>query len=200
MATSRPIESPCRNDATGRPRQNNTTSCPTSRRSKIGSAMSTNCPSVVVAMRGHRRTSQAERVKDPGTSSGVGRAQFLAVLGKAPARCQDLRVWYLLHDGARTCANTKTGRTCQKLLDHFDALWTFVYRDGIEPTNNNAERALRHAVILRKLCYGSHSPEGSRFTAGMLTCHATLRHQGRNVLAFLTEACRAALAGTEPPS
>jgi transposase len=110
------------------------------------------------------------------------------------------RVRCLLLDGTRTCANTKTGRTCQKLLDHFHALWTFVYREGIEPTNNGAERALRHAVILRKLCYGSHSAAGSRFTERMLTCHATLHQQGRSVLSFLTEACEAALRGATPPS
>lgn len=110
------------------------------------------------------------------------------------------RVRVVLQDGARNCAGTKTGRTCQKVLDHFDALWTFVYRQGIEPTNNNAERALRHAVILRKLSFGSHSGHGSRFTERMLTCHATLHQQGRSVLGFLTEACAAALHGTTPPS
>jgi transposase len=110
------------------------------------------------------------------------------------------RVRGLLEIGTQTCADTKTGRTCQKLLDHFDALWTFVYREGIEPTNNCAERALRHAVILRKLCFGSHSSRGSRFTERMLTCHATLHQQGRSVLDFLSEACAANLRGTKPPS
>jgi len=110
------------------------------------------------------------------------------------------RVRALLEEGTRTCANTKTGRTCQKLIDHFDAMWTFVYREGIEPTNNTAERALRHAVILRKLCFGTHSIHGSRFIERMLTCHATLHQQGRNVLSFMTDACQAALRGTTPPS
>lgn len=110
------------------------------------------------------------------------------------------RVATLLEKGTRTCANAKTGRTCQKLLDHFDAMWTFAYREGIEPTNNDAERALRHAVILRKLCFGSHSSRGSRFTERMLTCHATLRQQGRDILSFLTDACQAALSGCEAPS
>jgi transposase len=110
------------------------------------------------------------------------------------------RVAATLEKGTQTCANAKTGRTCQKLLDHFDAMWTFVYREGLEPTNNDAERSLRHAVILRKLCFGSHSSRGSRFTERMLTCHATLRQQGRNVLAFVTAACEAALAGRQPPS
>lgn len=106
----------------------------------------------------------------------------------------------LLESGVLTCANTKTGRTCQKVLDHFDALWTFVYHDGIEPTNNFAERALRHAVILRKLCYGSHSSHGSRFTERLLTCHATLHQQGRSVLDFLTDAGTAVLCNVKPPS
>jgi transposase len=110
------------------------------------------------------------------------------------------RVRQLLELGTRTCPNTKTGRTCQKLLDHFDALWTFVYREGVEPTNNGAERALRHGVILKKLCFGSHSSHGCRFTERMLTCHATLHQQGRSVLGFLTDACTAALIGTKPPS
>lgn len=106
----------------------------------------------------------------------------------------------ILEKGTRTCANAKTGRTCQKLLDHFDAMWTFVYREGLEPTNNDAERALRHAVILRKLCFGSHSSRGSRFTQRMLTCHATLRQQARDILSFLTEACQAATDGRAGPS
>jgi transposase len=110
------------------------------------------------------------------------------------------RVYAILQSGAQTCACTKTGRTCQKLLDHFNAMWTFVYNEGVEPTNNGSERAIRHAVILRKLCFGSHSSAGSRFTERMLTCHATLRQQGRNILAFLTEACQATLFDLQPPS
>lgn len=109
-------------------------------------------------------------------------------------------VYLLLMKGARTCAGTKTGRTCNKLLDHFESLWTFVKHEGVEPTNNGGERALRHGVILRKVCYGSHSSHGSRFIERMLTCHATLRQQGRNVLDFLTEASEAQLMGTRPPS
>lgn len=131
------------------------------------------------------------RVRD-GTLSRSSFRRYMAPLQK--------RVRALLEEGTRTCAGTKTGRTCQKLLDGFDAMWTFVYREGIEPTNNKAERALRHAVILRKLCFGSHSSHGSRFIERMLTCHATLHQQGRNVLSFMTAACQAALRGTPPPS
>jgi transposase len=79
------------------------------------------------------------------------------------------------------------------------ALWTFVRVEGVEPTNNAAERALRHAVCWRKTSYGTDSPAGSRFVERVLTAVATCRQQGRNVLDFLTDCCRAA-GGTSPPS
>ena len=56
------------------------------------------------------------------------------------------RVWELLAQGA-AYRQRKTVGTCRELLDLFPALWTFVSVEGIEPTNNAAERALCHAVI-----------------------------------------------------
>lgn len=44
-----------------------------------------------------------------------------------------------------------TSATCMDFLNRFDTLWLFVYTDGVEPTNNLAERGLRHGVIWRKL-------------------------------------------------
>ena len=76
------------------------------------------------------------------------------------------------------------------------ALWTFVRVEGIEPTNNAAERALRHAVLWRKASHGTDSETGSRFVEKILTVVATCRQQGRNVLECLTGCCRAALEGT----
>jgi transposase len=71
---------------------------------------------------------------------------------------------------------------------------------GVEPTNNAAERALRHAVCWRKTSYGTDSAGGSRFVERVLTVVASCRQQGRDVLAFLTDAIQAARAGTKPPS
>ena len=76
------------------------------------------------------------------------------------------------------------------------ALWTFVRVEGIEPTNNAAGRALRHAVLWRKASHGTGSEIGSRFAENILTVVATCRQQGRNVLECLTGCCRAALEGT----
>jgi len=59
------------------------------------------------------------------------------------------------------CSCPKTAATCRALLSVEPALWTFVRREGIEPTNNAAERALRRAVQWRKTSYGTDSPRES---------------------------------------
>jgi transposase len=84
---------------------------------------------------------------------------------------------------------------CRELYDHRQWLWTFLRHEGIEPTNNAGERSLRHAVIWRKLSFGTQSARGSRFVETMLTVIETCRQQGRNVFAFVTEAVAAHLAG-----
>ena len=69
-----------------------------------------------------------------------------------------------------------------------ESLWTFVGRDGVEPTNNAAERAVRHAVCWRKTSFGTDSEQGRRFVERMLTVVASCRQQGRSVLDFLVQA------------
>jgi transposase len=73
---------------------------------------------------------------------------------------------------------------CAGLLDWDPALWAFVRAEGVEPTNNAAERALRPAVLRRKRSQGSRSEAGCRFVERMLTAVQTLRLQQRNVLAY----------------
>jgi transposase len=87
--------------------------------------------------------------------------------------------------------NARTHGFCRELWDHHENLWTFVEVDGVEPTNNAAERALRHAVIWRKLSFGTQSAAGSRFVERLLTVIETCRRQSRNAFAWLTEAVRA---------
>ncbi len=70
-------------------------------------------------------------------------------------------------------------RFCRTLAAVYPALWTFARVDGVEPTNNHAERTLRLAVIWRKLCFGSHSDGGCRFAERILTVVQTLRLQVR---------------------
>ena len=71
---------------------------------------------------------------------------------------------------------------------------------GVEPTNNGAERALRPAVLWRKGSFGSDSAAGSRFAERLLTVVATCRQQGRRLLEFLVAAGEAVLHDTAAPS
>ena len=93
-----------------------------------------------------------------------------------------------------------TVRTCQKLLKVADALWTFLETEGIEPTNNAAERALRPAVIQRKVSHGVQSANGAICRARLLTVTTTLRQQGRDVWQFLEQAWIAHHHGGVMPS
>ena len=98
------------------------------------------------------------------------------------------------------CGCARTAATCRELLAGETHLWTFVRVEGVEPTNNHAERALRHGVIYRKLSGGTDSESGSRFVERMLSVLATCRQQGVNVLDYLTRSYRAHLDGHPVPS
>jgi transposase len=89
---------------------------------------------------------------------------------------------------------------CRELTKWWAALWTFARVEGVEPTNNGAEWALRPAVLWRKGSFGADSEAGSRFAERLLTVVASCRQQGRPLLAFLVAAGEAALHGTAGPS
>src|SRR5205823_12095918 len=89
---------------------------------------------------------------------------------------------------------------CRALSKWWAALWTFVRMEGVEPTNNVAERALRPVVLWRKGSFGSDSAAGSRFAERLLTVVASCRQQGRRLLDFLVAAGAAALRGSPSPS
>ena len=89
---------------------------------------------------------------------------------------------------------------CRELLAVWPALWTFVLVEGVEPTNNAAEQALRPAVLWRKGSFGTHSDGGSRCAERLLTVSASCRPQRRNLFGFLVEAVIAAQLGHSHPS
>lgn len=96
--------------------------------------------------------------------------------------------------------NARLMGMCDELWSHRDWLWTFLEVEGIEPTNNAGERALRHAVIWRKLSFGTQSARGSRFVETMLTVVETCRQQSRNVFTYVSDAVHAHFAHEAPPS
>jgi hypothetical protein len=139
-----------------------------------------------------------QRVRD-GT---LTRSEFQALVFPLRQRVRDL-----LEQGAEYPIGSKektplakTVRTCRQLLKVEPALWLFVTVEGLEPTNNASERAIRPAVLWRRTSFGSQSSAGSVFVARMLTVVTSLRSQNRNVLDFMTEAIRASRQRSSPPS
>jgi len=98
------------------------------------------------------------------------------------------------------CGCPKTAATCRNLIAYEAKLWTFVWQEGVEPTNNAAERALRHAVLWRKGSGGTDSRQGSRFVERILSVRGTCRQQGRGLLEYLVECCQAQLEAKAAPS
>lgn len=109
------------------------------------------------------------------------------------------KVGRLLRRG-EACPIPKVAGRCKRILKLEAAMWTFVRVEGIEPTNNHGERGVRHPVMWRKGSFGTDSQNGSRFVERILTVVMTLRLQKRNVLDYVTDACRAALEGRPPSS
>jgi len=89
---------------------------------------------------------------------------------------------------------------CRELYSHRDWLWTFLETDGVEPTNNAAERSLRHAVVWRKLSFGTQSENGSQFVETLLSVIETCRQQNKNVLRYVTDAVQVHFANKPAPS
>lgn len=96
--------------------------------------------------------------------------------------------------------NAKLIGFCEELYGRRDYLWTFTRRQGVEPTNNTAERALRPAVIYRKLSFGTQSAAGSRYLERLLTISETCRLQNRNAYQYLIQAMEAKFEGKAPPT
>lgn len=90
--------------------------------------------------------------------------------------------------------------SCDDILKHRAALWTFVEQAGVEPTNNHAEQQIRDFVLWRKRSFGTQSARGNAFAENVMTVAHTARKQKRNVLAFLARCCEAQRDKTAPPS
>lgn len=103
-------------------------------------------------------------------------------------------------DRGWNCGVPKTRNICYELMQLGQPLWRFAWVEGVEPTNNAAERALRHGVFWRKTSAGTDSTRGSRFVERILTVVESCRQQGRHLLNFLTDAIHAHRMASPHPS
>lgn len=100
---------------------------------------------------------------------------------------------------ALACGEQRPRALARDVLRLWKGLWTFAAHEGVEPTTNRAERALRAPVIWRKTSFGSGSGAVLRAVERLLTATETCRQQGRNVLHYLADALTATRAGRPAP-
>jgi transposase len=102
--------------------------------------------------------------------------------------------------GRKTPKNKYHRGLANNLLKIWPALWTFVTHEGVDPTNNAAERSLRGPVIHRKLSHGTRSEDGERFTERALSASVTCRLQKQSLFAHLTNLLTAHARGDPLPT
>jgi transposase len=108
------------------------------------------------------------------------------------------RMRRLLERGTR-CGVCRVEKSTKQLLTLWPALWSFALHPGVEPTNNEAERALRAGVIWRKTAFGSRSGRGLRLVERLLTVAEMCKKQNRDLLGYLTAAIQAHRNRLRPP-
>jgi transposase len=97
------------------------------------------------------------------------------------------RVGELLEQGSYTDPALKAVRFCKNLLENFNALWTFLETDNVEPTNNHAERSLRPSVIWRKKYFCTRSDYGTEYVARSASINMTCKLRKKSAFNFLCE-------------
>ena len=85
-----------------------------------------------------------------------------------------------------------------EILNDWDAVVAFVKNPNLPATNNDAERALRHAVISRRISFGTRTPEGSRAYAALLSVIETCRLRNQDPWSYIAQTISFARKGITP--
>lgn len=107
-------------------------------------------------------------------------------------QCEPIRkkVGECLEQCTYTDPHLRVARVAKNLLDHFNGLWTFLYEEGVEPTNNHAEQCLRPWVIWRKKYFGTRSTYGAEYVGRSASWITTCRLQSKSAFEYLTQAIK----------
>jgi transposase len=127
--------------------------------------------------------------------------QRLVHWAQAPPTAGAVQTWYarlghLLNQSRHR--KDEAGTLARTLERELGALWTFVVDAGVEPTNNRAERALRFAVLWRKMMQGTYNEKGDRWVERILSVRETCRLRGRPTFPVLVEAVTCSFNGEHP--
>jgi transposase len=131
----------------------------------------------------------------------AGELGRLCQMAHAPPTVGYWRAWYARfthlvseHQGRKDAA----GSFARRLLGEMESLWVFIEIEGVEPTNNRAERALRYGVLWRKRSQGTQSDRGNRWVERILSLRQTCRLRGKPTYPVLVEATEAYFRGHSP--
>jgi transposase len=127
--------------------------------------------------------------------------QRLVHWATAPPTAGNVQTWYarmvrLLNQ--YRARQDEAGKFARTLEREMGALWTFVVEAGVEPTNNWAERALRFAVLWRRMMHGSYNQKGDRWVERLLSLRETCRLRGRPTFPVLVDAVTCSFHGQQP--
>lgn len=131
----------------------------------------------------------------------AARRLFRAISQGRSRRCLEAKALAVSRTIKRATANRPGIANLKKRFkENGESYFRFLSEDGIGPTNNAAERALRHCVIDRRVTQGTRGETGQRWCERAWTVVATCAKQGRSAFAFFREALRAYVNGTPAPS
>lgn len=151
-------------------------------------------PSQFVGRRGLRIVKEAFAAWHAFQGETITRQDLQTLIAPLERRLSKTLVEGGLGDDARVSA------FCENLLVLESALWTFVKKEGVEPTNNHMERLVRRAVLWRKRSFGCNSEKGCRFVERILTVVQTCRLRGKSTLEYLRNAVAAHRTGQPCPT
>jgi transposase len=132
---------------------------------------------------------------------GMTELQRLVHWAQAPPTVGAVQTWYarLVHLLQQyRCRKDEAGTLARTLERELSALWTFIVEEGVDPTNNKAERALRFAVLWRKMMQGTYNEKGDRWVERILSVRETCRLRGWPTFPVLVEAVTCSFNGQHP--
>ena len=108
------------------------------------------------------------------------------------------RLTRVCHFGTKA-DHTKLQALAKEILNDWEAIVAFVHHPELPSTNNEAERALRHAVIARNIGFGTRTSEGSLAYSSLLSVIETCRLREINPWIYIAEILALARQGLSPP-
>ncbi len=125
-----------------------------------------------------------------GMKSGTNRVELDQIIYSLRGVC---------HIGKRVVRHEKLKALANEILNDWDAVTAAVNNPNLPLTNNEAERALRHAVIPRRISYGTRTNEGSIAYSSLLSVIETCRLRQINPWFYISEVIKLARKGLSPP-